>query len=109
MLEVENLHAGYNRGDVLRGINLRVGRGDIVGLLGANGVGKSTLALSISGMTRISSGDIRLNGQSIVGMRPEKIVEMGLVQVASGRPNLPDLKVEGDLRRGANSRPLCAH
>src|SRR5690242_6205753 len=73
LLEVENLHAGHNRGDVLRGIDLRVGRGDIVGLLGANGVGKSTLALSISGMTRISSGDIRLNGHSIVGMRPEKI------------------------------------
>jgi branched-chain amino acid transport system ATP-binding protein len=104
VLEIENLHAGYDRGDVLRGISLRVDRGEVAGLLGANGVGKSTLALSISGLTSVSSGAIRFEGHSIVGLRPEKIVERGLVQVAQGRPIFRDLTVEENLRVGAYSR-----
>ena len=104
MLEIENLHAGYDRGDVLRGIDLRVERGEVAGVLGANGVGKSTLALSISGLTKITAGAIRFEGRSIVGLRPEKIVELGLVQVAQGRPIFRDLTIEENLRVGAYSK-----
>jgi branched-chain amino acid transport system ATP-binding protein len=103
VLEIDNLRAGYDRGDVLQGINLTVRRGEMAGLLGANGVGKSTLALSISGMTRVTGGDIRFEGKSIVGLRAEKIVELGIVQVAQGRPIFKDLTVEENLRVGAYS------
>jgi branched-chain amino acid transport system ATP-binding protein len=103
VLEIDNLRAGYDRGDVLQGISLSVRRGEIAGLLGANGVGKSTLALSISGMTRITGGDIRFEGQSIRGLRAEKIVELGVVQVAQGRLIFRDLTVEENLRVGAYS------
>jgi branched-chain amino acid transport system ATP-binding protein len=103
VLEVVGLRAGYDRGDVLQGISLRVRQGEIAGLLGANGVGKSTLALSISGMVRITGGDIRFEGRSICGLRAEKIVELGIVQVAQGRPIFKDLTVEENLRVGAYS------
>ena len=103
MLEIDNLRAGYDRGDVLQGISLKVRVGEFAGVLGANGVGKSTLALSISGITRITGGDIRFEGKSIVGLRPEQIVGLGIVQVAQGRPIFRDLTVEENLRVGAYS------
>ena len=103
MLEIDDLHAGYDRGDVLRGISLTIRRGEIVGLLGANGVGKSTLTLSIAGLTRIARGDIRFAGRSIRNLRPDKIVDLGIVQVPQGRPIFKDLTVEENLRVGAYS------
>lgn len=104
MLEVDGLSAGYGRGEVLRDVSLRADHGSLVGILGANGAGKSTLALAISGMTRITAGDIRFDGKSLAGQSPERIVEMGLVQVAQGRPVFRNLTVEENLRVGAYPR-----
>jgi len=109
VLEIENLRAGYDRGDVLQGISLKVRVGEFAGVLGANGVGKSTLALSISGITRITGGDIRFEGKSIVGLRPEQIVGLGIVQVAQGRPIFKDLTIEENLRVGAYSARARSH
>jgi len=104
VLEVDKLSAGYGRGEVLREVNMRVDRGALVGILGANGAGKSTLALAISGMTRITGGEIRFEGKTLAGLSPEKIVELGLVHVAQGRPVFRNLTVEENLRVGAYPR-----
>jgi branched-chain amino acid transport system ATP-binding protein len=109
VLEIDNLRAGYDRGDVLQGISLKVHDGEFAGVLGANGAGKSTLALSISGITRITGGDIRFEGKSVVGLRPEQIVGLGIVQVAQGRPIFKDLTVEENLRVGAYSARARSH
>jgi branched-chain amino acid transport system ATP-binding protein len=104
MLEVNALCANYGRGEVLRDVSMRVDGGALVGILGANGAGKSTLALAISGMTRITAGYIRFEGKSLAGLSPERIVELGLVQVAQGRPVFRNLTVEENLRVGAYPR-----
>jgi branched-chain amino acid transport system ATP-binding protein len=104
VLEIDALSAGYGRGEVLRNVSMRVDQGTIVGVLGANGAGKSTLALSISGMTRITGGEIRFEGKSLGGLSPEQIVNLGLVQVAQGRPVFRNLTVEENLRVGAYPR-----
>jgi branched-chain amino acid transport system ATP-binding protein len=67
MLEISNLVAGYGGVPILRGVSLSVGAGEIVAVLGANGVGKTTLNRAVSGLIRASSGDIRFDGQSLIG------------------------------------------
>ena len=85
MLEVRDLHAGYGRVPVLRGVSLSVPPNHIVGLLGANGAGKTTLIRAISGLAAVHSGDIRFHGTSLSRIRPESVVRRGVVQVPQGR------------------------
>ena len=101
MLEIKAMAAGYGRIDVLRDISLSVPKGAIVGLLGPNGAGKSTLIRSISGLTHVRSGEIVFEGQSISGLAPEDIVELGIIQVPQGRMLFPDLSIEDNLQLGA--------
>jgi branched-chain amino acid transport system ATP-binding protein len=101
MLELVNLNAGYNRIDVLRSVSIEVARGDFVGLLGPNGAGKTTLMRSISGFTRIHSGDIRFDGRSLRGMTPEMIVDRGIIHVPQGRMLFPESTIEEHLQLGA--------
>jgi len=101
MLEIKAMAAGYGRIDVLRDISLSVPKGAIVGLLGPNGAGKSTLIRSISGLTHVRSGEIVFEGQSIQGLAPEDIVELGIIQVPQGRMLFPDLSIEDNLQLGA--------
>jgi branched-chain amino acid transport system ATP-binding protein len=104
MLEVTNLHAGYGEVDVLRGINLSVQRGEIVALLGANGVGKSTLNNNLSGIYRPQVGSIRFLGRDIAGARTDSIVAAGLIQVPEGRRVFPNLTVRENLELGSYRR-----
>lgn len=109
MLEVSDLHAGYGEVDVLRGIDLDVGKGEIVALLGANGVGKSTLNNTLSGLYRPKAGRIRFMGADIAGVASDRIVAAGLIQVPEGRRVFPNLTVQenlelGSYRRGRNNR-----
>jgi len=104
MLEVTNLHAGYGEVDVLRGINLSVQRGEIVALLGANGVGKSTLNNNLSGIYRPKSGSIRFLDQDIAGAATDSIVAAGLIQVPEGRRVFPNLSVRENLELGSYRR-----
>ena len=90
MLDLVDLRAGYNRIDVLRSVSITVPRGAFVGLLGPNGAGKTTLMRSISGFTRVHSGDIRFEGHSLRGMTPEIIVDLGIIHVPQGRKLFPD-------------------
>jgi branched-chain amino acid transport system ATP-binding protein len=109
MLEVRNLVAGYGGADVLRGVSLEVGAGQIVAVLGANGVGKTTLNRAISGLIRASSGDIRFDGAPILGLKPQRIVAAGLIHVPEGRKIFPNMSVRenlelGSYRRGGENR-----
>ncbi len=80
------------------------GRGKIITLIGANGAGKSTILRSVSGIVRPTSGDILLNGESIVGLSPDKIVARGVTLVPEGRRVFPNLTVLENLKIGAYLR-----
>ena len=105
MLEIENLTAGYGGVPVLRDINVKLGAGEIVGLLGANNAGKTTLINSLSGTVKPISGRILFQGEDITAMPPRRRVERGIVQVPEGRMVFPDMSIrENLLLGGINSR-----
>jgi branched-chain amino acid transport system ATP-binding protein len=104
MLEVSGLRAGYGAIEVLRGVSLAVGPGEIVAVLGANGVGKTTLNNAISGIIRPRGGAIRFDGADITGAAPARIVEAGLIHVPEGRRIFPNLSVRENLLLGGYRR-----
>src|SRR5207302_5587177 len=85
ILAVSGLYAGYGATEILRGIDLTVGHGEIVAVLGSNGAGKSTLNLAISGVLRPWRGAIRFAGGQIERAKPSAIVSRGLIHVPEGR------------------------
>lgn len=101
MLEIDNLHAGYRRLEILHGLNLAVDRHEIVSLIGANGAGKTTTLRALSGMVSTSGGTIMLDGNAIHGMRADRIVRAGLVHVAQDRALFGNLTVADNLEMGA--------
>jgi branched-chain amino acid transport system ATP-binding protein len=104
MLEVRSLRAGYGEVEVLHGIDLDVGEGEIVAVLGSNGVGKSTLNSNLSGLCVPFGGSIRFCGEDIAGANPARIVELGLIQVPEGRRVFPNLSVLENLELGSYRR-----
>jgi len=104
MLEVRDLVAGYGATQVLRGVSLDVAAGEIVAVLGANGVGKTTLNRAISGLIPITTGRIVFEGTSIDGMSPDGIVERGLIHVPEGRKIFPNMSVRENLELGSYRR-----
>lgn len=104
MLEVEDLRAGYGGTEVLRGVSMRVGAGEIVAVLGSNGVGKTTLNMALSGALPRRAGRIRFDGQRIDGRSPPEIVGAGLVHVPEGRRIFPDMTVRENLVLGSYRR-----
>ena len=104
MLEVEGLHAGYEGRAVVRGIDLRVGPGEIVALVGPNGAGKSTIAKAVAGMLPTLAGDVRLGGKSIAKDEPAARVRAGITLVPEGRQLFPTLTVRDNLVLGATAR-----
>jgi branched-chain amino acid transport system ATP-binding protein len=104
MLEVKGVHAGYGALRILRGIDMRIEEREIVAVLGANGVGKTTLNNALSGLIRPSQGSIRFLEESIEGAAPERIVASGLVQVPEGRRIFPNLTVRENLELGSYRR-----
>ncbi len=101
MLKVSNLSAGYGRINVLKDISLEVPGLTICGLLGPNGAGKTTLVKAVSGLLARRSGSIVFDGKAIDRLPAEKIVALGLIQVAQGRLLFPELTVEENLQMGA--------
>lgn len=104
MLEITDLHAGYGRVPVLRGIDLQVAAGEIVLVLGANGAGKSTLLRTAAGFIRPQRGTIRFDGADITGLAPEETARRGLRLVLDGHRVFPDLSVFDNIRLGAALR-----
>ena len=104
MLEIRDLVVGYRATQVLRGISLDVRAGEIVAVLGANGVGKTTLNRAISGLIPITSGRIAFEGTSIEGMSPDGVVARGLIHVPEGRKVFPNMSVRENLELGSYRR-----
>jgi branched-chain amino acid transport system ATP-binding protein len=104
MLEVRSLKAGYGGTEVLRGLDLTVGPGEIVAVLGSNGVGKTTLNKVLSGILRASAGDIRFEGRTLINASSARIVEAGLIHVPEGRKIFPNLSVRENLELGSYRR-----
>ena len=101
MLEIERLAVGYGEVTALRDVSLTINQGEFVTLIGGNGAGKTTTLKTISGLLAPSTGSIRFEGESIVGLSPDRIVASGIVQVPEGRHVFPRLSVEDNLYVGA--------
>jgi branched-chain amino acid transport system ATP-binding protein len=104
MLEVRGLTAGYGGVPVLHGVSLRIDAGRIVGLLGANNAGKTTLINCISGLVPLMAGEIRIDGEDISAVAPSRRVERGLVQVPEGRLVFAQVSVRDNLMLGGINR-----
>ncbi|HOB90916.1 MAG: ABC transporter ATP-binding protein [Bacillota bacterium] len=104
MLRVEDLHVHYGGIHALKGIELAVGEGQIVALIGANGAGKSTTLNTISGLVRASGGRVEFLGKDITNAPSHEIVRMGLCQVPEGRKIFPEMTVIENLLMGAYIR-----
>jgi branched-chain amino acid transport system ATP-binding protein len=104
VLAISGLHAGYGATEILHGVDLAVGAGEIVAVLGSNGAGKSTLNRTISGVLRPCRGSIRFASAAIEREKPAAIVARGLIHVPEGRRIFPNLTVRENLDLGAYRR-----
>jgi branched-chain amino acid transport system ATP-binding protein len=101
MLKLENVQAGYGNILAIKDVSLEIGKGEIVTLIGANGAGKSTTLMTISGVVSCRSGRILLEEKEIHKCPPDEIVSMGVCQVPEGRHIFPLLTVKENLDMGA--------
>jgi len=99
-LELTGIHTHYGLSHVLQGIDLKVGAGEVVGLFGRNGVGKTTLIKTVAGWVAPSRGEVRFQGESIVGLSSDLICRLGIGLVPEDRRIFPGLSVEENLRLG---------
>ena len=104
MLEVTDLHAGYGRVEVLRGLSFRVGRGEIVVFVGPNGAGKTTTLRAVAGLLPARRGSIRFDGREVAGVPAHRLVRAGIALIPEGRLVFPDQTVRDNLRLGAYAR-----
>ena len=101
LLKIDRAVVHYKKVAALKGISMAVPEGGIVTIIGANGAGKSTTLRAISGLVKLTSGEIRYDGHRIDGLAPEKIVALGIAQVPEGRRVFPELTVLENLNIGA--------
>ncbi len=104
MLEVKDLNVGYGDVQVLWDVNLEVGEGEVVALVGSNGAGKTTLLYTISGLLHPMSGSIKFMGKEIAGLPSEQIVDLGITQVPQGRRLFAGMTVKENIMMGAYHR-----
>ncbi len=104
LLQVESVSSGYGKMIIVRDVSIFLDNNEIVVMIGPNGSGKSTLLKTIFGILRPVAGDIRLDGESIVGVRPDKVVRRGLSYVPQLDNAFPSLTVRENLQMGAYTR-----
>ena len=104
LLSVDKLSSHYGRIQALSGVTIEVRQGQLVALVGANGAGKTTLLRAISGVQKVSGGEVGFAGQDITHLRPDQRVKLGICQVPEGRQVFGPLSVEDNLRLGAYTR-----
>lgn len=101
ILEVVDLHSGYGKVEVLRGVSIKVDYNETVCILGANGAGKTTLINTLSGLVEVSRGRIIFDGMDITNLSAHERVKLGLIQVPEGRKIFPKLTVMENLEIGS--------
>lgn len=104
LLDIRNVHAGYGESLVLEGLSINVGAGQVVCLLGANGVGKTTTLMVITGIVAPNAGDIFFDGQSLLGIAAHKRVELGIALAPEGRQVFQHCTVHENLLLGSFSK-----
>ncbi|MGJ7610741.1 MULTISPECIES: ABC transporter ATP-binding protein [unclassified Variovorax] len=104
LLKVQDLKVSFGHVQAVKGIDFELHEGQITTLVGANGAGKSTTLLALSGLVKKAAGRVTFAGQDITGLSPHKIVAGGVVQVAEGRATLTTLTVRDNLELGAYTR-----
>jgi branched-chain amino acid transport system ATP-binding protein len=105
MLELDAIHTHYGLSHVLQGVSFTVAKGEVVGLFGRNGVGKTTLIKTVAGWVRPSSGRLRFEGEDIAGLASDRICRRGIGLVPEDRRVFPGLTVEENLRLGLMQAP----
>jgi branched-chain amino acid transport system ATP-binding protein len=103
MLELREVRVGHGRIEVVHGIDLSVGEGEVLGMIGPNGAGKSSILRTICGLARPTAGEVTFEGRGLTGMAPEQIVRLGVALVPEGRHIFKTLTVAENLRLGARS------
>jgi amidase len=106
LLKVKGLMAGYGKVPVLHGINLEVGEGEILGVLGHNGMGKTTLLKTLMGIVPAKGGQVVFDGEDLKGMKSSGRARMGLGYVPQGRGIFPNLSVQDNLRMGVTAHDI---
>ncbi len=101
LLKLHNIYAGYDGGDVLKGIDLEVEQGSTTCIVGPNGAGKSTILRVLSGLLKPRLGEITFDGRSLVGLSPRQILALGIVQVPQSHSLFPGMTVRENVRLGA--------
>jgi ABC-type branched-subunit amino acid transport system ATPase component len=104
MLRLSGIFAGYGGGDVLQGVDLEVERGSVCCIVGPNGAGKSTVLRAVSGLIRPRLGDIELEGDSVRGLHPAEILDLGVSQVPQSNALFPNITVKENVLMGAYIR-----
>lgn len=104
MLRLNNVHAGYDRTEVLRGVSIEVNAGEVVTIVGANGAGKTTTLRSLCGLVKPTQGTIEFEGQRLDGRRPDEVVAAGITLIPEGRQLFPFISVRDNLLMGAYKR-----
>ena len=97
LLEAHGLHAYYGASHILHGVDFRVGPGETIGLLGRNGMGKTTLLRSMLGLVKPRGGEVRVRGAPMTGAQPHRIARQGIAYVPEGRGIFPNLTVRENL------------
>lgn len=105
MLELKGVHAHYGLSHVLQGIDLHVGKGEVIGLFGRNGVGKTTVIKTIAGWVTPSTGEVLFDGERLDGMGADRICRRGIGLIPEDRRIFPGLTVEENLRLGQMQCP----
>ncbi len=108
LLEVRDLHAGYGKLEILKGVSLDVEPGQVVSIIGPNGAGKSTVFKTLFGLLPARQGRVTLDGENVTNQSPTELLRRGMAYVPQGRNVFPLMTVEENLRLGAYTRPRSA-
>ena len=106
MLALDDVHTYYGKSHILHGVSIEVGPGEVVGLLGRNGVGKSTTLKTIMGLVRPSQGRVRFDGRDVAGLAPHRLAHLGIAYVPEDRRIFRLLTVMENLRTGLDRRGM---